>query len=90
MQTQRNRKARRHRLPITIALDPATYEFVEQCACEKQFRSLDDFFEATVAIFRNHVAALKAYVELEEAKGHSLDEILSTAQCEIVFTRQRE
>jgi hypothetical protein len=90
MHTQRSRRAGRQRLPITIALEPETYEFVEQCASERQFRSLDDFFEATVTIFRNHIAALKAYVELEEAKGHSLDEILSTAECEIVFTRQRE
>jgi hypothetical protein len=36
------------------------------------------------------MAALNAYVELEEAKGHSREEILSTAQFEIVFTRHRD
>ena len=52
--------------------------------------SVDDFFEASVAIFRNHMAALNAYLELEEAKGRSREEVLSTAQFEIVFTRQRD
>jgi hypothetical protein len=90
MHIPRTRKPGRQRLPITIALDPTAYAFVEQCASEGWFRSVDDFFEAAVAIFRNHMAALNAYVELEEAKGHSRDEALSTAQFEIVFTRQRD
>ena len=33
---------------------------------------------------------LNAYVELEEAKGHTREETLSSAQFEIVFTRQRD
>jgi hypothetical protein len=36
------------------------------------------------------MAALNAYLELEEAKGHTRDEALSNAQFEIVFTRQRD
>jgi hypothetical protein len=36
------------------------------------------------------MAALNAYLELEEAKGRSREEVLSTAQFEIVFTRQRD
>jgi hypothetical protein len=90
MHIPRTRKPGRQRLPITIALDPTAYAFVEQCASEGWFRSVDDFFEAAVAIFRNHMAALNAYVELEEAKGHSREEALSNAQFEIVFTRQRD
>jgi hypothetical protein len=90
MHIPRTRKPGRQRLPITIALDPTAYAFVEQCASEGWFRSVDDFFEAAVAIFRNHMAALNAYVELEEAKGHSREEALSSAQFEIVFTRQRD
>jgi hypothetical protein len=80
----------RQRLPLTIALDPSTYTFIEECARQKHFRSLDDFFEAALAIYRNHVHALNAYVELEEAKGRSMDEIMRGAQCEIVFTRARD
>ena len=90
MHIPRTRKPGRQRLPITIALDPSAYKFVEECAGERWFRSVDDFFEAAVAIFRNHMAALNAYVELEEAKGHTREEILSTAQFEIVFTRHRD
>ncbi len=62
---------------------------MEQCARNGHFRSVDDFFEAAVAIFRNHMAALDAYVEMEEAKGYSREEILSAAEFEIVFTRER-
>jgi hypothetical protein len=90
MHIPRTRKPGRQRLPITIALDPAAYAFVEQCAGEGWFRSVDDFFEAAVAVLRNHMAALNAYVELEEAKGHTREEALSTAQFEIVITRQRD
>jgi hypothetical protein len=90
MHIPRTRKPGRQRLPITIALDPTAYAFVEQCAGEGWFRSVDDFFEAAVAIFRNHMAALNAYLELEEAKGRTREEVLSTAQFEIVFTRQRD
>lgn len=80
----------RQRLPITITLDRSTYSFIEECARQKHFRSLDDFFEAALAIYRNHVHALNAYVELEEAKGDSMEEIMRNAQCEIVFTRCRD
>jgi hypothetical protein len=78
------------RLPLTIALNPATYSFVESCARQKQFRSLDDFFEAALSVFRHHMDALNAYVELEEAKGRTFDEIMRGAQCEIVFTVPRD
>jgi hypothetical protein len=53
------------------------------------FRSVDEFFDAVIAIFRNHMAALEAYVEMEEAKGYSREEVLSAAEFEIVFTRER-
>jgi hypothetical protein len=90
MNSPRPRRTSRHRLPITIALDPSIYSFVEKCAREKRFRSVDDFFEAALTVFRNHVEALNAYVELEEASGQSFEEIVASAQCEIVFTRQSE
>jgi hypothetical protein len=89
MGSLRLRRNHQARIPITIALERETYAFVEECARQKHFRSVDEFFEAALAIFKNHVEALNAYVELEEAKGKTLDEIMSTARCEIVFTRQR-
>jgi hypothetical protein len=90
MRSAKNRRADRQRLPLTITLDPATYSFVEECARLKQFRSIDEFFEAALANFRQHVRALDAYLELEEAKGKTLEEILRSTQCEIVFTRPCE
>ena len=89
MPSLRARRTNRQRLPITITLEPAMYAFVEAVARERRFKSVDDFFDAALAIFRNHVSALNAYIEIEEAKGASFEEILGSAECEIVFTRQR-
>jgi len=90
MRQTKNRRADRQRLPLTITLDPDTYSFVEECARLKQFRSVDNFFEAALTNFRAHVRALDAYLELEEAKGRTLEEVMRSTQCEIVFTRPRE
>jgi hypothetical protein len=88
MNGQRARRASRERLPLTITLDPAMMAFIEQCARERRFRSVDEFFDAALKVFRRHVEALNAYMELEEARGSSLDEVLGSTECEIVFTRQ--
>jgi hypothetical protein len=90
MRPAKNRRVDRQRLPLTITLDPATYSFVEDCARLKQFRSIDGFFEAALTNFRQHVRALDAYLELEEAKGRTLEDIMQSTQCEIVFTRPRD
>jgi hypothetical protein len=84
------RRANRQRLPLTITLDPATFRFVEECARLKQFHSIDEFFEAALANYRQHVRAVDAYLELEADKGRSFEEVMSSTQCEIVFTRRRE
>jgi hypothetical protein len=89
MRTANARRSSRRRVPLTIALNSESYEFVERCAREQRFRSVDEFFDAALAVFRRHVEALDAYVELEEASGKSFEEILSSAQCEIVLTRPR-
>jgi hypothetical protein len=83
----KSRRKDRDRLPLTITLDPDTYAFVEDCARFKQFRSVDEFFEAALANFRKHVSALDAYLELEAAKGRTFEEVMRSSQCEIVFTR---
>ena len=90
MKATKIRRADRKRLPLTITLDPETYSFVEDCARLKQFRSVDEFFEAALANFRQHVRALESYLELEEAKGRTLEDIMQSTNCEIVFTRPRE
>jgi hypothetical protein len=90
MSQTRNRRKDRQRLPLTITLDPETFRFVEDCAQLKQFRSVDDFFEAALQNYRKHVSALDAYFELEKAKGRTFEDIMRSAQCEIVFTRPRD
>jgi hypothetical protein len=90
MRQAKNRGAERQRLPLTITLDAATFHFVEECARLKQFRSVDEFFDAALANYRQHVRAVDAYLELEAAKGRSFEEVMRSTQCEIVFTRQRE
>jgi hypothetical protein len=82
----RNRHAR---IPLTITLDSASFDFIEASASRRQFRSVDEFFEAALAIYKNHLEALNAYVEIQEARGLSMDEIMRTARPEIVFTRRR-
>ncbi len=83
----RRGRTRLARVPLTITLDVATYGFVESCAALKHFDSLDQFFDAALTIFERHIRALSAYVELQEAKGLSRDEIMRSAEWEILFTR---
>ncbi len=90
MRPGKNRRTDRQRLPLTITLDAATFRFVEECAQLKQFRSIDEFFDAAIANFRQHVRAVDAYLELEQAKGRTFEEVMRSSQSEIVFTRQRE
>jgi len=86
----RLRRIQDSRLPLTITLDRSSYRFVEECARQRRFRSVDGFFEAALSIFRNHIEALNSYIELEEAKGRTAEEILSTTEWEVVFTRIKE
>ena len=90
MRQTKSRRADRQQLPLTITLDPETFRFVEECARLRQFRSIDDFFEAALANFRRHVKAVDAYLELEEAKGRTFEDVMRSTECEIVFTRHRE
>ncbi len=82
-------KKRHSRVPLTITLDPASYEFVESCALRTEFKSVDELFEAALTIYKNHLEALHAYVEMQEARGMSMDEIMRVAKPEILFTRRR-
>ena len=90
MRQNKNRRVDRQRLPLTITLEPETFRFVEECAQLRQFRSIDDFFEAVLANYRQHVKAVDAFLELEEAKGRSFEDVMSSTRCEIVFTRARD
>lgn len=87
MRSRRSRRAQDVRIPLTIALDPAMFEFIERCAQTRRFRSVDAFFDSALSVFRKHVEAMDAYIELEEANGHSFAEIVASTECEIVITR---
>lgn len=84
------RSRNRHsRVPLTITLKPATYDFIESCSRRRQFNSVDDLFEAALSIYKKHLEAINAYVELEEARGKSVDDIFRAATPEIVITRRK-
>ncbi len=82
--------SRHSRVPLTITLDPATYDFVESCGLRREFRGVDELFEAALTIYKNHLEAMDAFVEMQQARGLSMDEIMRMAKPEIVFTRRRK
>lgn len=81
------RRPSRRRIPLTITLDPNSYQFVESCADLNAFRSVDELFDAALAIYQQHTRALLAYTEMQSDKGMTRDEILRSIKCEILFTR---
>lgn len=76
------------RVALTITLKPTTYEFVESCSQHGHFNSVDELFEAALAIYKTHLEAINAYVELEQARGKSIDDIMRKATPEIIITRR--
>jgi hypothetical protein len=87
MPQQRNRLRKNSRIPLTITLNQDRYEFVVAAAASREFRSLDEFFEAALKVYERHMSTVQEYLELQEAKGLTRDEAMCAAQCEIVFTR---
>jgi hypothetical protein len=51
------------------------------------FASLSEFFEAALLVFRDHTQALLDYLEQEEAKGFTHEEIFALLKTEITFRR---
>ena len=87
MSQQRIKVRKNTRIPLTITLDQDRYDFVVAAAASREFRSLDEFFEAALKVYERHMTTVQAYLELQEAKGIARDEAMCSAQCEIVFTR---
>ena len=90
MNARHARRSTDRRVPLTITLDPAMLEFIEKCAQSRRFRSIDAFFDSALTVFRRHVEALDAYIELEQARGQTVEEIVSSTECEIVVTKRRD
>jgi len=75
------------RVPLTITLRPDHLAFIESCVSLKAFESVDQLFDAALALYRKHVQALNHYTEEQMHKGYSRDEVLESIQCETVVTR---
>src|SRR5262245_52505168 len=78
----------RRRLPLTITLGSQDYAFIESCVSLKQFHSIDEFFDAAIALYQKHLDALSTYTEDQLHKGLSRAEILESIECEIIVTKK--
>jgi hypothetical protein len=72
---------------VTIRLGPAAAALVEQCMEGDDFSSLSEFFEAVLVVFQEHWQALLNYIEQEEAKGFTHEQIFGLLKTEITFRR---
>jgi hypothetical protein len=77
------------RAPVTVALGPDSYRFIQACAKRKDFRNIDDLFEAALLTYERQSDALHAYIEMQIDKGFTREEILRSLRIEFVFTRPR-
>lgn len=78
---------RRRRIPLTITLDPRDFSFIESCVELREFRSVDELFDASLAFYRRHLEALKAYAEDQGSKGYTRAEILESIELETLVTK---
>jgi len=72
---------------VTFWLRPEAVALVEHCMEGDVFPSLSEFFETVLIVFQEHSQALLAYLEQEEAKGFTHDEIFGLLKTEITFRR---
>jgi hypothetical protein len=85
----RSKSSASARLPLTITLTAKNFEFIESCVDLKEFRSIDELFDAALAFYRRHVHALNAYADEQVHKGYTRRESLESVQCETLVTRTR-
>ena len=72
---------------VKFWLRPEAAALVMQCMEGGVFPSLSDFFETVLIVFQEHSQALLTYIEQEEAKGFTHDEIFGLLKMEITFRR---
>lgn len=75
------------RVPLTVMLSRQNQAFVESCVDLGEFRSVDEFFDAALAVYRRHIHAINCYAEGQIDKGLSRTEALASVQCEMLLTR---
>ena len=72
---------------ISIKLRPDTAAMVENVMRHDVFPSLSECFETALLVFQQHSDAVLTYVEQEEAKGRTRDEIFCLLKTDISFRR---
>jgi len=60
---------------VTVRLRPEIASMVMQCMDTGAFSSMNDFFESVLVVFHEHSQTLLDYIEKEETKGFTHDEI---------------
>jgi hypothetical protein len=80
-------RKRPRRIPLTITLARSDFAFIEACVALREFKSVDELFDASLSFYRRHLQALAAYAEDEGSKGHSRAEILESIELETLVTR---
>jgi len=75
------------RVPLTITLGVESYKFIETCAQRREFRNIDELFEAALITYQRQSEAVRAYTEMQVDKGLSPEEIMQSLQLEFVITR---
>lgn len=80
-------RRRKSRIPLTITLDPRDFSFIESCVELREFRSVDELFDASLAFYRRHLEAIKAYADDQGSKGYSRAEILEAIEMETLITK---
>lgn len=80
-------RKRIRRMPLTITLAPRDFAFIESCVALREFRSIDDLFDASLAFYRRHLEAIAAYAEDQGSKGYSRAEILESIELETLITK---
>jgi hypothetical protein len=74
---------------VTIWLRPDTVAMVKQCMEQDAFTSMSEFFEVVLVVFHEHFQALLNYIEQEEAKGFTHEEIMGLVKADITFRRRQ-
>ena len=80
-------KKRTRRIPLTITLDPGDFAFIESCVELREFRSVDELFDASLSFYRRHLQAIQAYADDQGSRGYSRAEILESIELETLITR---
>ena len=80
-------RKRTRRIPLTITLDPSDFAFIESCVELREFRCVDELFDASLSFYRRHLQALQAYAEDLGSRGYSRAEILESIELETLITK---